>query len=61
MEKKFKHIDWPALLSAFGLTLIVSAIITGIFLLGKYAPGVLLGIVAALLMGFFYCLIKMME
>lgn len=58
---KHKNVDCTVLFRAFGLTLVVSSIISGVILIGKYAPAVLLIIAAALLMWFFYYLLKMME
>ena len=47
---RLKNVDWPNLLRAFGMTLIVSSIIGGLILIGKYAPAVLLILAAVLLM-----------
>lgn len=43
------------------MTLIVSSIIGGLILIGKYAPAVLLILASVLLMWFFYYLLKMIE
>ena len=58
---RLKNVDWPNLLRAFGMTLIVSSIIGALILIGKYAPAVLLILAAVLLMWFFYYLLKMIE
>ena len=56
-----RNINGKRLCEATGITLAIALIITTIFVLGKYAPGVLVAICFCLITAFFYFLIQMGE
>lgn len=57
----FRNINGRRLAKSVGITLGLALIITTIFVLGMYAPGVLVAICFALFTAFVYFLIQMCE